>query len=358
MNRRRTMRWILACGLAAAACTIGCGAPASQEPVAERQLQLFNWPEYMDPAIVADFEKEFECKVVQSTYKDNEDLLAKLEAGGVTRYDVVVPSDYMVSTLIRKGLLAPLRPENIPNLSNLEVRFSSPGFDPGNRYTAAYIWGTTGLFVREPAGTAFPETWKLVLDPAQQPGPFLLMDSMREMMSPALRVLGYSINSTQPAEIAAARDLLRDAARRASGWADGVTATDQVVGGQVVAAVVYNGDALKDLTQHKELRYFVPREGGEAWVDNMAIPAGAPHRDLAEQFINYVLDGRVGGRLANFNRGATPNRLAKPWVRPEDLENRAIYPGREQLEKLEFLADLGPSLKLYEDAWKVVKGGK
>jgi spermidine/putrescine transport system substrate-binding protein len=351
------MKTILSLALAAGLLA-GCSAPASEAPpAAERQLKLFNWPEYMDPAILTDFEREYECKVTQETYQDNEELLARLEAGGVTGYDVVVPSDYMVSILIRKNLLAPLRHENIPNLSNLEVRFTSPAFDPGNRYTAAYNWGTAGLFVNEPAGTRFPETWNLVLDPALQPGPFLLMDSMREMMIPALRVLGYSINTTKASEIAAARDLLRKAAVRAAGWADGVSATDKVVEGKVVAAVVYNGDALKDLQEHPGLRYFVPREGGEAWVDNMAIPAGAPHRDLAEQFINYVLDGRVGGRLANFNRGATPNRLAKPWVRPEDLENPVIYPGREQLEQLEFLTDLGSSLQLYEDAWKVVKGG-
>jgi len=352
----KTLRTMFPLALAAALLAGGCATPAEQAPAA-RELHLFIWPEYIDPAIVADFEKEYECRVAVETYEDNEELLAKLKAGGVSRYDVVVPSDYMVPTLIREGLLAPLRHENLPNLSNLEVRFTSPAFDPGNRYTAAYIWGTVGLFVREPAGTRFAESWKLLFDPAEQPGPFLLMDSSREMMSPALRALGHSINSTNPAEIAAARDLLRGAAERAAGWADGVSATDQVVAGKVVAAVVYNGDALKDLQKHPELRYFVPREGGEAWVDNMAVPAQAPNRDLAEQFINFILDGQVGGRLANFNRGATPNRLAKPWVRPEDLDNPVIYPGREQLERLEFLTDLGPSLRLYEDAWGVVKKG-
>ncbi|HSF41110.1 MAG TPA: spermidine/putrescine ABC transporter substrate-binding protein [Thermoanaerobaculia bacterium] len=335
----------------------GCGLfPQGGKPEAARELRLFNWAEYIDPAIVADFEREFDCKVVQETYESNEDLLAKLEAGGVATYDVIVPSDYLVSTLIDRGFLAPLRPENIPNLSNLEVRFASPAFDPGNRYTAAYIWGTTGLYVREAPGKPLPETWGLLFDPAQQAGPFLLMDSMREMMAPALLYLGSSINTKDPAEIAAARDLLERTARRAAGWADGVTATDPVVKGQVTAAVVYNGDALKDLSDHPETRYFVPREGGEIWVDNMAIPLGAPHRDLAEQFINFILDGRIGGRLANFNRGATPNRLAKPWVRPEDLENRAIYPGLDQMDRLEFLSDLGPALKLYEEAWGTVRG--
>ncbi len=355
-----TMRAFLPLALTAALLAGGCASPAEKEPAAgsERTLLLYNWPEYIDPTIVSDFEKEYECKVVSTTYEGNEALLAELKAGGVSRYDVVVPSDYLVPTLIRENLLAPLRHENLPNLSNLEVRFSSPAFDPGNRYTAAYLWGTVGLFVREPAGTRFTESWQLLFDPAQQPGPFLLLDSSREMMVPALRALGYPHNSTDPAQIDAARDLLRGAAGRAAGWADGVTATDQVVAGKVVAAVVYNGDALKDLDKHPELRYFVPREGGEVWVDSMAIPAGAPHRDLAEQFINFILDGQVGGRLANFNRGATPNRLAKPWVKPEDLENPAIYPGREQLERLEFLADLGPARKLYEEAWSEVRAAK
>lgn len=353
------MRTRLLLALCLALPAAGCGLLAGGEPAAaERQLHLFNWAEYIDPAIVADFEREFDCKVVQETYEDNEELLAKLEAGGVARYDVIVPSDYLVPTLIRRGLLAPLRHENVPNLSNLEVRFTSPAFDPGNRYTAAYMWGTTGLYVREPAGAPLPETWALVFDPAQQPGPFLLMDSMREMMAPALRYLGFSVNTTNPAEITAARDLLRRTAGRAAGWADGVKGTDQVVNGTVALAVVYNGDALKDLLRHPDTRYFVPREGGEVWVDSLAVPLGAPNRDLAEQFINFILDGRIGGRLANFNRGATPNRLAKPWVRPEDLANRAIYPGREQLENLEFLSDLGPALRLYETAWERVRAAE
>ena len=347
---RKTFLILLSLALAAAGC-----ATRDEATAARSRLQLYNWPEYMDPAILKDFERDFGCDVVVSVYESNEDLLAGLEKGGVSRYDVVVPSDYLVPTLIRKNLLAPLRHDNIPNLSNLEVRFASPDFDPDNRFTAAYIWGTTGLYVREEKGRPLAETWGLLFDPKQQPGPFLLLDSMREMMAPALRYLGYSINTTNPAEIAAARDLLRSTAGRAAGWADGVTATDKVVDGSVTLAVVYNSDALKDLRNHPETRYFVPREGGEVWVDNMAIPAGAPNRDLAESFINFVLDGRVGGRLANFTQGATPNRLAKPWVRPADLRNRAIYPGRRQLESLEFLADLGPEMRRYEEAWAAVR---
>ncbi len=336
--------------------SLGCTTPADRqaEPQA-RQLHLYNWPEYIDPTVIVDFEREFDCKVVQEEYQDNEELLAKLEAGGTSRYDIVVPSDYIVPTLIRKGLLAPLRQENIPNLSNLEVRFTSPAFDPGNRHTAAFSWGTTGLYVRERDGKLLPETWALIFDPALQPGPFLLMDSMREMMAPALRYLGHDVNTVTPSEIAAARDLLRVTAKRAAGWSDGVLGTDKVADGSVTLAVVYSGDALKDSLTHPGTRYFVPQEGSEVWLDSMAIPAAAPNRDLAEQFINFILDGRIGGRVANFNRGATPNRLAKPWVRPEDLKNRAIYPGREQLETLQFLSDLGPGLELYEQAWNQVK---
>lgn len=128
---------------------------AQAEP---KRLNLFIWSEYLDPALVTKFEREHHCRVVIDLYEDPESMLAKLQAGG-SQYDLVVPTDYLVPGMIRRGLLAPLRHERIPNLTNLAPRFVSPPYDSGNRYTAAYQWGTLGILARPPAGQKLPETW-------------------------------------------------------------------------------------------------------------------------------------------------------------------------------------------------------
>ncbi|MCC7373618.1 MAG: extracellular solute-binding protein, partial [Verrucomicrobiales bacterium] len=120
-------------------------------------------------------------------------------------------------------------------------------------------------------------------------------------------------------------------------------------------AVVYSGEAARGMAEDAELRYVLPSEGSQIWVDTLAIPARAPHRELAETFINYLLDAKVGARISNFTQFATPNRAAREFVRPEDLRNPAIYPSEEMMKKLEFLDDLGGRTRLFDEVWTHVK---
>jgi spermidine/putrescine transport system substrate-binding protein len=348
----------LAVALLAGACAREeqpAGPAAAAAPAEAGQLNVFIWSEYIDPEIVSDFEREFDCKVTVDLYEDNESMMAKLQGGGVSLYDLVVPSDYIVPAMLELGLLAPLRRENIPNLANLDSQFANPSFDPGNQYTAPYQWGTVGIYVRQPAGQAVDQTWGLIFDPALQPGPFLMMDSSREMMGAALKYRGYSLNSTDPAELTEVRDLLLEAKARSQGFEGGVGGKNKVLAKTVTAAVVYNGDAARGMAEDAETVYFVPREGGEIWMDSMAIPAQAPHRDLAETFINYILDPAVGAKLSNFNQYPTPNRAALPMIDPADLANPAIYPPAEVMTKLELIRDLGADARLYDEIWTQVK---
>ena len=188
----------------------------------KNQLNLFIWSEYIDPQIIADFEKEYDCKVTIDLYEDNEAMLAKLQGGGVALYDICVPSDYIIPALLKLQLLAPLRHENIPNLKHLEGQFTSPPFDPGNKYTVAYQWGTSGIYLRKKPDEAIEETWGLIFDAKKQPGAFLLIDDMRAMIGAALIYKGYSVNSTDPQHLKEARHFceMPSAARRALpvGW--------------------------------------------------------------------------------------------------------------------------------------------
>lgn len=332
-------------------------APAPAKPAEPCQLNLFIWSEYMDPEIIKAFEAKHACKVTIDLYEDNESMIAKLQGGGTSLYDVVVPGNYVMPAMVKLGLLAPLRKENIPNLANLDEKFVNPSYDPGNQYSAAYQWGTVGIFIRRKAGQQIDETWGLLFDPklAKQAGPFLMMDSIREMIGSALKYKGYSVNSTDPAQLQEIGKLLLAAKKRSQGFEGGVGGKNKVLARAVNAAVVYNGDAVKGTKDDPETYYFVPREGGVIWVDNLAIPAKAPHRDAAEKFIDFILDPKIGAQLSDFNQYATPNKAARALVNADDAKNPAIYPPPEMMSKLEFVGDLGDQNRLHDEIWTQVK---
>ncbi len=332
-----------------------CVAFLKGSHAAEAKLNLFIWSEYLDPQVVKEFEQQFACRVTVDVYEDAESMLAKLQGGGTALYDIVVPPDHLVTPMAKLGLLAPLRHANLPNLKHLDAKFANPPYDRGNRFSVAYQWGTVGILLRPAADRPLPETWGLVFDPKLQPGKFVLIDSVRDCLGAALKFHGHSLNSTEIPHLKAARDLLLAAKPRALGFEGSVGAKNKVLAKTAAAAIVYSGEAARAMSEDASLRYLIPREGSQIWVDNLCIPAKAPHRDRAEQFINFVLDGKIGARLSNFLQFATPNAAARPFIKPEDLRNPAIYPPPEVLAKLEFLADLGAKTRLYDEAWTQVK---
>lgn len=330
-------------------------AAGPSEPTGPCQVNLFIWSEYIDDEIIKSFEQKYQCKVTKELYEDNESMIAKLQAGGTSQYDIAVPSSFVVPGMIHLGLLAELRHANIPNLANLDEKFANPAFDPGNKYTAAYQWGTVGIYLRTSKAKNLKPSWNLLFDKSQQPGPFLMMDSIREMLGSALKFQGKSVNTTNPAEIEAAGALLIEAKKRSQGFEGGAGGKNKVLSKEVVAAVAYNGDAVRGTTEDKDTQFFVPDEGGVIWVDSMVIPSGAPHRDWAEKFIDYILDAQIGAQLSNFNQFATPNKASRPLIKPEDLANPAIYPTPEMMAKLELVGDVGDASKLYDEIWTRVK---
>lgn len=322
---------------------------------ARARLNLFIWSEYMDPVVVKAFEQRHDCEVVIDLYEDDGAMMAKLQAGGAALYDVVVPPDHRVPVLVKLGLLAPLRHEKLPNLRHLDPRFLNLAFDSENRYTVPYQWGTLGLFVRKRAGQPVPDSWAAVFDPRQQAGPFVLLDSARDLIGAALKYRGREANATDPAELKAVRDLLLDAKRRSLGFDGTVGGKNKVLGRLATAAVVYSGEGVRGMTADPETVYVIPKEGSLIWVDNLAVLSRAPHRDLAEQFINFCLEPENGARIANFTQFATPNAAARRFIRPADLANPAIYPPEEVRARLEFLVHLGAQSRLYDEVWTYVK---
>ena len=319
------------------------------------KLNLFIWSEYIDPQVVADFEKAHQCKVEIDLFEDSESMLAKVQNGGAGLYDVVVVSDNMVPVMIKQILLSPLRLEVIPNLKNLDARFCNPSYDPGNKFTAAYQWGTVGILYRKGAGRAPVNSWGALFDAKQQPGSFLLMDSVRDTVGAALKYKGYGANSIDPKQLREIRDLLIEAKKRSAGFDGSVGAKNKVLGKTAQAGIVYSGEGVRAALENKDLEYVVPREGSIIWVDSMAILSGAPHRDLAEKFINYLLEAGVGARISRFTQFSTPNAASRKLLTPEELGNRAVYPDAETMARLEFLQDLGAKTRLYDEVWTQVK---
>jgi spermidine/putrescine transport system substrate-binding protein len=182
-----------------------------------------------------------------------------------------------------------------------------------------------------------------------------MIDDARSAIGIALKYKGYSFNSTDRKQLVEARDLLVEARKRSLGFEGGVGAKNRVLAKVCRVGTVFNGDAVRGMREDPDTYYFIPREGSEIWLDNMAVPARAPHREMAETFINYILDPRIGAKISNFNQYATPNKAALEFVNPDDLKNPVIYPPPDVMNKLEFVKDLSPRTAWYDELWTSIK---
>ncbi|MBI1783624.1 spermidine/putrescine ABC transporter substrate-binding protein [Candidatus Sumerlaeota bacterium] len=334
---------------------------AARAPKRANQINVYMFSEYIDPGLPGEFERRTGIKVRIDVYEATEEMMAKLQnAGGAGLYDVLVVSDHAVPTLAKLGIIQPLNPSKIPNMKNVSPRFLNPPFDPGNKYSLPYQWGTMGIMYRKdkmPPLQSGGASWGLFFDAAKQPGPFLLIDSMRDMMSAALKYQGHSINSRDGAQLNSAADAILAAKKSAKclGFEGGVGGKNRIVAGDATLAIVYNGDAVRAMDEDPNTDFVIPAEGTLIWVDTMTIPAKAPNPDGAHKFIDFILDPEVGAKLSNFNRYATPNAGSLPHIKPEDQKNTAIYPSEELMAKMEYLEDVGQDTRLYDEAWTAVK---
>ena len=319
---------------AAAGCAVG---------EIDGDLSFYNWSEYIDPELITEFESTYGVDVIETFYESNEAMLAQIQAGVV--YDLIVPSDYMISIMVTDGLLYSLDKGAIPNLANVDPQFVNPPFDPNSEFSVPYQWGTTGLGVDLAVlGEDFEESWGLIFDPDMNAGlPVSMLNDSRETMGAALKYLGYSLNSTSEAELQEAADLI-SSARDIIIKFDSDQYTDDLVNGEVAISHGYNGNfflTFDEIDGWDDYYYFMPQEGGTVWVDNMAIPTDAEHPCTAHTFMNFILDAEKGAQLTNWNFYASPNAAAMEFIDPEILEDPAIFPDDVTMERLEFITDTG-----------------
>lgn len=347
---------------AAPGTTVAAGCAAGET---DGDLVLYNWTEYIDPELIEAFEEEYGVSVIEDFFPSNEEMFAKVSVGA-SGYDVVVPSDYMVAIMIDEGLLQELQQDAIPNSVNVDPTFTQVPFDPGNVYSMPYQWGTTGIAVDlEVTGEDFDESWGLIFD-ADMSAPFSgqisMLDDPRESMGAALKYLGYSLNSTDEAQLSEASELIAAAQDRIRLF-DSDQFEDLLVAGETAVVHGWNGDFFAafdeisddDFDAYERYYYFIPEEGGVQWVDNMAILADAPHPCTSHAFINFILDAENGAALTNYNFYGSPNAAAEPFIDEEILDDPSIYPPDDVLANLEFIADTGDFETSYQDYWELAK---
>ncbi len=330
----------------------------SPSAFAADEMRLLIWSEYMPEDFLADFEKDTGIKTRVEYYESMEEMVAKLQAGGKNQYDVVVPSDYIIPAMVKLDLLKELDHSKLPNLKNLDKTFIDPAWDKGNKYTVAYQWGTLGLMYRKDKLKDFDGSWGCMFDPAKREGAFIFIDSVREMLGVAQCAMGMDVNTTSKDDLKKLLDVMLEAkhSKYFAGFDVGTGGRSKVAAGTAVAAIVYNGDALRAVADNPDTCAFLNPKGGTiGWVDNMAVPVGAPSPDKAYAFINWVLEPKVGAKLSNWTQYATPNKAAYPYITPEDFKNPAIYPDKAYMPSIQFIKDLGNDNKMYDQIWTMVK---
>lgn len=334
----------------------GSGETSESGSTGKRELRLYNWANYMDPDLITEFEELYDCDVIETYFDTPEEALAKLEAGGVSQYDICVPSDYIIPSFAELGLIQELDHSRIPNLVNLDDPFVDPSFDPGNKYSVAYQWGTLGIVYDADKVTDIGDSWSIVMDDSKGYS-YYLFDSPREQVAFTLQYLGYSANSVEKDELMEALEIMLKAkhAKDCLGFEANVGGLQKVVAGTADMAIAYNGDVLQAMEDSPNLGYLVPKEGSVVWSDNMVIPAEAPNLDMAYAFINYILDAEVGARLSTYNWYATPNKASLPMIPEEQLEDPAIYPDAEAFKMLEYIEDLGEATPIVSELWQMAK---
>ena len=316
-------------------------------------LNLFIWSAYLAPDTLKVFEQRFNARVVFDLYDSIEALLAKLQAGN-TGYDVVVPSDYAVHIAINRGLLSPIDKDKLPNFEkSLDPQFLNKSFDPRNRYSVPYIWGTTGIgyrkdFIKEPV-----ESWKILWDEKYK-NKIVMLDDMRENFGVALKMAGFSLNSREISEIQEAKRLLELQKPLVRAY-NSSNFQEILASGDAWLILGWNGQILKVARDNPNIGYSIPQEGTTLFIDNFCIPADAPHKELAHQFINYMLEPDTAAAIANYTGYAVANRAAVPYIAKWLINNRVLFPDTKDLEKCETIEDLGEVLLLYDRYWTEIK---
>ncbi len=330
-----------------------CGSSSGGE---NGVVYVYNWGEYIDPETIEMFEEETGIKVVYDEYETNEIMYPKVEAGAVN-YDVVCPSDYMIQKMIDNDLLQEINWANIPNASNIGEQYyaQSEEFDPGNKYSVPYCWGTVGILYNKTMVDEPIDSWTVLWDEKYENN-ILMQDSVRDAFMVALKVNGHSMNSMDEAELQAAKELLIEQKPLVQAYVvDQVR--DKMIGGEAAIGVIYSGEAIFTQRENPDLEYVIPKEGTNVWIDSWCILKDAENVENAEKFIDFMCRPDIALMNFEYITYSTPNDAARELIEDDDIRNSTIaFPDLSQYENLETFSYLGEEGdEMYNNLWKEIK---
>jgi len=321
------------------------------------QLFIYTWAGYTDNALLDRFAEKTGIRVVADVFSSNEEMLARVQAGGARAYSIIYPSDYMVVQMTELGLLTPLDHSSLGGLDRLKKQFQNPVYDPGNRYSVPLSWGTTGLIYNTEQLKEAPEDWSYLWEHKQELARRMTLASdVREVMGAALRMLGYSLNSTNQEQVKQAYEKLVElkpaiASFTTDAW------RPQMLTGDLKVAMCYSSDANEVISDNDKLKYVVPKSGSSLWTDTLVIPKGSPNPEAAYKWINFLLQGDVAASLVERLSFSTPSEDAFSLLTPELRENELLFPSEAVLKNCEGVAPVGKFMEVYDRYWTQLTSG-
>lgn len=324
--------------------------------VNDDKLVVYNWGEYIDPEVLTIFEEETGINVVYEEFETNEILYPKVSSGAIA-YDVVCPSDYMIQRMIENDLLTEINFDNIPNIKNIGKQYmeQSRQFDPENKYSVPYCWGTVGILYNKTMVDEPVDSWSILWNPKYKDN-ILMQDSVRDAFGATLKYLGYSLNSTDLDELTEAKNLLIEQKPLVQAYViDQVR--DKMIGNEAALGVIYSGEAIYTQKENPNLEYVIPKEGSNIWIDSWVIPKNAEHKENAEKFINFLCRPDIALMNFEYITYSTPNEAARELIEDESIRNSEIaFPDLSKYDNLETFQYLGTEAdQVYGDLWNKVK---
>ena len=320
------------------------------------KVVVYNWGEYLDPEVLTMFEEETGIDVVYEEFETNEILYPKISSGAIA-YDVICPSDYMIQRMIENDLLAEINFDNIPNVKNIgkDDMEQSRQFDPENKYSVPYCWGTVGILYNKTMVDEPITSWSVLWDEKYKDN-ILMQDSVRDAFGVTLKYLGYSLNSTDLDELTEARDLLIKQKPLVQAYViDQVR--DKMIGNEAAIGVIYSGEAIYTQMENPDLEYVIPEEGSNIWIDSWVIPKNAENKENAEKFINFLCRPEIALMNFEYITYSTPNSEARKLIEDEAIRNSEIaFPDLSKYDNLETFQYLGTEAdQTYGELWNQVK---
>jgi spermidine/putrescine-binding protein len=330
--------------------------------VTSKELNLFVWTEYIPPDMQECFELVYGIKVNRDEYSANEEMYAKLSAGS-TAYDLVQPTDYIVSLMIRQGLLQELDHAKLPALKNFDPNYLNFPFDPGNKYTIPYQAGTDAIVYNADAVSNPPKSWADLWKP-EYAGKMIFLDDSRAVIGATLLTLGYDVNTKDPAQLEEAKKKLAELVPNVKAF-DSDSPKTALIAGDVDLGMTWTGEAFLAQQEKPSIQYVYPTEGAIVWQDNWAMPKDAPHADAAYAWLNYTNQGNIFWMMLRDFPYSNPNKAALDYAKTTQADIYKAYMDSpitntpaDAIKNGHRIDDVGDALPIYDQIWTEVKGGQ